>query len=707
MFVEMNNTVEFIRNNISVEDKENEIAITTGTRIRAFKDDYIGFYEYAGSVITYGNGDDYKTATFTSDQTTFDWTAETLGDKRDHAIHARITQSEIPTFTNLNDTVAISNNAVAGTVLFTLATSDSDPEDAGQLTVAHTPSSGSAATFFELDSTTSEVKIKSGVSLSPGDHDMTFSVTDPCSRSSSGILTIRVENDPPVITSLATSSSTTISEDLIAETLLHTLNVTDSTPTTCQLDSTGVPFQIKTISGSTNYGIFLSTGASMDYDAQNAYVLDLSCTDSYDATKGIFTVYLVRNEPPTINGLPRASDIQEDVIVETTLYTFSVTDPESTLVTCDVTAITPNTNVMFIKPSPNVNEFDILLQSNPSLIYDVVRTYRLDIQCSDGRRTDTNVFFMNVLRNKPTVFLNLQNITTVSSVASYIGQIVFDVDISDPENDQVQFSMFCVPSTSCPLEIYHSGEIVLKRSIEGEFVPVYDVYVYVTDGRSTTGPRSLTVHVLDINYVPVIRNLPLPSALVVSENSALGLSIFQVSIQDNDGSDTHTYSMTSFPSDGVLYFDIDSATGLISVSATTNVNYEAVSSTSFTFTITVSDTKDSASQNLTVTIANQNEAPVFKKTSYVLSVDEGPAGTVLADPSYLYQDEDTSDTHKFSMACSSNVGYFSIAPTTGFISLATDIDVDAVGSATSYTCTVKVSDGAMTDSASLTINIKI
>ncbi|CAC5375304.1 unnamed protein product [Mytilus coruscus] len=320
-------------------------------------------------------------------------------------------------------------------------------------------------------------------------------------------------------------------------------------------------------------------------------------------------------EPPTINGLPRASDIREDVVVETTLYTFSVTDPESTVVTCDVTAIIPSTNIMFIKPSPNFNEFDILLQSNPSLIYDVVRTYRLDIQCSDGRRTDTNVFFMNVLRNKPTVFLNLQNITTVSSVASYIGQIVFDVDISDPENDQVQFSMFCVPSTNCPLEIYHSGEIVLKRSIEGEFVPVYDVYVHVTDGRSTTGPRSLTVHVVDINYVPVIRNLPLPSALVVSENSALGLSIFQVSIQDNDGSDTHTYSMTSFPSDGVLYFDIDSATGLMSVSATTNVNYEAVSSTSFTLTITVSDTKDSASQNLTVTIANQNEAPVFKKTS--------------------------------------------------------------------------------------------
>ncbi|OPL21107.1 hypothetical protein AM593_05014, partial [Mytilus galloprovincialis] len=141
--------------------------------------------------------------------------------------------------------------------------------------------------------------------------------------------------------------------------------------------------------------------------------------------------------------------MQEDVVIETTLYTLSVTDPESTVVTCDVTAITPNTNIMFIKPSSNFNEFDIVLQSNPSLQYDVVRTYRLDIQCSDGRRTDSGVFFMNVLRNKPPVFLNLQ-----------------------------------------------TGEIVLTRSIEGEFVSAYDLYVYVTDGKSTTGPRSLTVHVL-------------------------------------------------------------------------------------------------------------------------------------------------------------------------------------------------------------------
>jgi len=46
-----------------------------------------------------------------------------------------------------------------------------------------------------------------------------------------------------------------------------------------------------------DYGLYLSSGASMDYDTQNAYVLTLSCTDSHGAkTTGTYTVNLIRNE---------------------------------------------------------------------------------------------------------------------------------------------------------------------------------------------------------------------------------------------------------------------------------------------------------------------------------------------------------------------------------------------------------------------------
>lgn len=57
------------------------------------------------------------------------------------------------------------------------------------------------------------------------------------------------------------------------------------------------------------------------------------------------------------------------------------------------------------------------------------------------------------------------------------------------------------------------------------------------------------------------------------------------------------------------------------------------------------------------------------------------------------------------MDCGAGVGYFTIASATGIVSLITDIDVDASGSATSYTCAVTVSDGSYKDTATLNLNI--
>lgn len=57
------------------------------------------------------------------------------------------------------------------------------------------------------------------------------------------------------------------------------------------------------------------------------------------------------------------------------------------------------------------------------------------------------------------------------------------------------------------------------------------------------------------------------------------------------------------------------------------------------------------------------------------------------------------------MDCETGGGYFTIAPATGFISLATDIDVDASGSLSSYACIVTISDGTFKDTATLNINI--
>ena len=59
-----------------------------------------------------------------------------------------------PSFTNLDDTSVIQNTLAGGSVVFTLTTGDPDQEDTNELAVTPTTFTGSALTFFELDTAT-------------------------------------------------------------------------------------------------------------------------------------------------------------------------------------------------------------------------------------------------------------------------------------------------------------------------------------------------------------------------------------------------------------------------------------------------------------------------------------------------------------------------------------------------------------------------
>lgn len=67
-----------------------------------------------------------------------------------------------------------------------------------------------------------------------------------------------------------------------------------------------------------------------------------------------------------------------------------------------------------------------------------------------------------------------------------------------------------------------------------------------------------TITVVILNSAPVISNLPRTTALQVSENSGLSVSVFQVSIEDANSGDTHTYSATFTPEIASSLFSIDS-----------------------------------------------------------------------------------------------------------------------------------------------------
>lgn len=70
--------------------------------------------------------------------------------------------------------------------------------------------------------------------------------------------------------------------------------------------------------------------------------------------------------------------------------------------------------------------------------------------------------------------------------------------------------------------------------------------------------KRFNLFIADINSAPTLTNLPLSSPISVSENSALGMSVFQVSYSDIDTSDTHVILATFSPSSGGSIFTVDS-----------------------------------------------------------------------------------------------------------------------------------------------------
>ncbi|XP_052820082.1 protocadherin gamma-B1-like [Mya arenaria] len=225
----------------------------------------------------------------------------------------------------------------------------------------------------------------------------------------------------------------------------------------------------------------------------------------------------------------------------------------------------------------------------------------------------------------------------------------------------------------------------------------------LTESRNKVVSSRLTITSAYINDPVHITNLP--SSVTVTENVAVGTSLFDVTYTDVDVTQTHSIAITSAnPASGTNYFVIDPSTGIITTSSV--LNYETLPATTFTFDVTVSDPVTSDMGTLTIYVANENEAPAFGLTSYTLSATEGNAWTVIGTPSFGVTDPDSGETARLTMNCGTETGYFHMDPISGQVSYQSDYDLDLGTLPTTVSCTVTVTDsGSLTDTADLTITI--
>ncbi|XP_061183484.1 protocadherin Fat 4-like [Saccostrea echinata] len=399
----------------------------------------------------------------------------------------------------------------------------------------------------------------------------------------------------------------------------------------------------------------------------------------------------------TISNLPTAVDLREDTSAETLLHTVSYTGVTTgDTVTCSMNTVTN----FFMKIVTGTTNYGVYVVANPAgLAYP--SSYTISVTCtgSPSSATDTKNLEVHITQNSPPSITNVPASISVDSTTTGSGVTIFTIQATDAEGDQLYFEIVCDP-TGCPFEVFASGAILTTASLEGTQVGGYDINVYVNDSRSKVGPKVLSVAITNVNSPPTITN-KLTTPVSVSENVAVGTTVRQYTTTDVNGG-VLTYSATYSPASGGTYFTIESSSGIVKTAS--SINYETLSVAERTVLITVT-VRDAAAASdtttLTVSIIDQNEAPAFPKDSYTLITNEAGAGASIGNPNFQATDPDASSTLTYSTTCTD----ITIDSATGAASFTSAYDMDEAGKSGTITCPVTVSDGSLTDTATLTITV--
>ena len=199
----------------------------------------------------------------------------------------------------------------------------------------------------------------------------------------------------------------------------------------------------------------------------------------------------------------------------------------------------------------------------------------------------------------------------------------------------------------------------------------------------------------EINVAPVFTD-GTTTTLSIAENTAADTNIGSPVSATDANNDTLTYSLSGTDA---ASFDIISTTGQLKTKVA--LDYEAKTSYSVTITVTDGNLTDTISVSISVTDVNENRAPVFTDgESTTRSVAENTDSGVNIGTAVPATDAD-DDTLTYTLSGTDGTS-FSIDSSNGQLRTKAELNYETK---TTYSVTITVSDGSLTDSISVTINV--
>ena len=409
----------------------------------------------------------------------------------------------------------------------------------------------------------------------------------------------------------------------------------------------------------------LTFAPAPDYENKNSYTATVTVSDGADSVSQSITVTItdvdesVPNSAPTFSSSATFSAAENQTAIGA--VTASDTDGDSLTYSISGSEISISVNgVLIFVTAPD---------------YETKNSYSATVTVSDGVGSVSQSIIVSVVDVDETI---PNSAPTISSASNFDinenNTVIGSISASDPDGDSLTYSI-----SGSEINISSSGVLTFATPPDYETKNSYSATVTVSDGTDSV-TQAITVVVYDVNdRAPIISSSATFSA---AENQT---SIGSISASDPDG-DSLTYSISgseiNISDSGVLTF-------------ASAPDYEA--KTSYTATVTVSDGINSTAQNITVSITDvaENVGPVISGLASSVSVAENQTSVISVSAS-----DANGDTLSYSLS-GTDAASFSIN-SAGVITFDAAPNYE---SKNSYSITVQVSDGSISPSQALTVNV--
>ena len=580
--------------------------------------------------------------------------------------------------------------------------------------------SGTDAASFDIVLTSGQMKTKAALNFeTKAFYEVTVTVSDGSGGTDSIAVTINVndinENTGEPAFTERPSMTRSIPENTAADVNIgEPLTATD-------IDNDTLRYYLVGSFDYTSFSIDNSTGqlktkASLDREQKSSYTLQVGVKDAqyHDSILIDIEVTDVNEVTAFTEGDSTTRSITEDVATRINIGTpILATDEDNDILT-------------YTLSGTDAAEFSIVattgqLQTKAVLDYETKTSYTVTVTASDGRGgTDTITVTINVTdvvteANSAPEFT--EGAATTRSVAENTAageSIGSAVSATDADNDTLTYSLSGTDAASFDIDP-STGQLLTNAALDYETKSSYNVTITVSDGK-TNGTDTITVTISvtdqDSENTPPVFTEGASTTRTIAEHAdedwedLLDVYVFNIgapiAATDADG-DTLAYEIVDGPDS--YFFRIDSS-GQLRTSRW--IDYEQTPSRSVT--ITVSDGNGGTdSIDVTFNVTDVNEQPYFGTSIYpsysgstTIRYARHGAGTStnIGDP-VTASDPDANTTLTYSLS-GTDASSFTIGSTIGQLTNNSVLDVNTKDS---YSVVVTASDGSLSATINVTINV--